>query len=199
MNTPNAPTETNYRKEIDGIFAGATITYKEMITVDGTIRRERASTLPTKNNTYYYPSVAANWVFSKVLDAPWLNYGKLRVNYAAVGNDAPYFSLQNTYVAAAPFNGQTVFNSPTTNNNPNLKPEMNHTYEVGAEVSFLKGRLGADITYYHAQSIDQITPINVSTASGYSQFYVNGGTIQNSGVEVQLNLTPVKTRTFSWI
>jgi len=198
VNTPNAPTENYYRKEIDGIFAGATVAYKEMITVDGTIRRERASTLPTKSNTYYYPSVAANWVFSRLVDAPWLTYGKLRVNYAAVGNDAPYFSLQNTYVAAAPFNGQTVFNSPTTNNNPNLKPEMNHTYEIGAEVSFLKGRLGADVTYYHAQSIDQITPINVSTASGYSQFYVNGGTIRNSGFEVQLSLTPVKTRSFSW-
>lgn len=198
VNTPNAPTEVYQRKEVDGIFAGATITYKDMITLDGTLRREKASTLPTVNNTYYYPAVAANWVFSKLLDVPWLTYGKLRVNYAAVGGDAPYFSLQNTYVSTTPFNGQTIFNSPTTNNNPNLLPEMNHTYEVGTEFSLFNGRVGGDVTYYLARSVNQITPINVSTSSGYSKFYVNGGTIQNQGFEVVLNLTPVKTRNFSW-
>jgi TonB-linked SusC/RagA family outer membrane protein len=198
VNTPNAPTETFYRKEVDGIFAGATITYKEMITVDGTIRRDKSSTLPVANNSYYYPAISANWIFSKLMDVPWLTYGKLRANYASVGGDAPYFSLQNTYAATAPFNGQTVFNMRTTNNNPNLVPEMNHTYEIGAELSFLKSRVGLDVTYYHAQSINQIMPINVSTASGYSQFYVNGGTVQNQGVELSLNLTPVRLREFSW-
>jgi len=198
VNTPNAPTETYQRKEVDGIFAGATLSYKEMITLDGSIRRDKSSTLPTVHNSYYYPAISANWVFSKLLDAPWLAYGKLRANYAAVGNDAPYFSLQNTYVSTAPFNGQTIFNSPITNNNPNLVPEMNHTYEIGAELSFLKNRIGLDVTYYHAQSINQITPIPVSTASGYSRFFVNGGTIQNQGVEISLNLTPVKLPDFSW-
>ena len=199
VNTPPAPTEVFDRKEVDGIFAGATLSYKDMITLDGTLRRDKSSTLPTAHNTYYYPAVSANWVFSKLLsDATWLSYGKLRANYAAVGNDAPYFSLQNTYVATTPFNGQTVFNSPTTNNNANLVPEMNHTFEVGMEASFLQSRVGFDVTYYHAQSINQITPINVSTASGYAKFYVNGGTVQNQGVELTLNLTPVKTHNFSW-
>jgi len=198
VNTPNAPTEYYYRKEIDGIFAGATITYKEMITLDGTLRRDKSSTLPVANNSYYYPAISANWIFSKLMDAPWLSYGKLRANYASVGGDAPYFSLQNTYSATAPFNGQTVFNLRTTNNNPNLVPEMNHTYEIGAELAFLRNRIGLDVTYHHAQSINQIMPINVSTSSGYSQFYVNGGTVQNQGVEVSLNLTPVKLHDFSW-
>jgi hypothetical protein len=58
--------------------------------------------------------------------------------------------------------------------------------------------LGADVTYYHAQEINQIMPVTVSTASGYSQFYVNGGTIQNQGVELTLNGTPIKSRNFAW-
>ncbi len=199
VNTPNAPTETFGRKEVDGIFTGATLSYKDMITLDGSLRRDKSSTLPTAHSAYYYPAISANWVFSKLLaDVPWLSYGKLRANYAAVGGDAPLFSLQNTYVSTTPFNGQTIFNSPTTNNNPNLLPEMNHTYEVGAEMSFLQNRVGFDATYYHAQSINEITPINVSTSSGYSKFFVNGGTIQNQGVELTLNLTPVKTHDFSW-
>ena len=199
VNTPNAPTENFGRKEVDGIFTGATLSYKDMITLDGSLRRDKSSTLPTAHSAYYYPAISANWVFSKLLaDVPWLSYGKLRANYAAVGGDAPLFSLQNTYVSTTPFNGQTIFNSPTTNNNPNLLPEMNHTYEIGTELSFLQNRLGLDVTYYHAQSINEITPINVSTASGYSKFFVNGGTIQNQGVELTVNLTPVKTHNFSW-
>jgi TonB-linked SusC/RagA family outer membrane protein len=199
VNTPAAPVETDERKEVDGIFAGATLSWRDMITLDGTVRRDHSSTLPEAHAAYYYPSVSANWVFSKLLpDATWLSYGKLRVNYAAVGGDAPYYSLQNTYVSTTPFNGQTVFNSPTINNNPNLLPEMNHTYEIGAEMSFLQSRLGFDVTYYNARSINEIMPISVSTASGFSQFYVNGGTIQNSGVELTVNLTPVKTRNFTW-
>ena len=198
VKTPAAPTEGYYRKEVDGVFAGATLSYKDMITLDGSIRRDKSSTLPTAHNTYYYPAVSANWVFSKLLDVEWLSYGKLRANYAAVGNDAPYYSLQNTYAASTPFNGQTIFALKSTNNNPNLVPEMSHTYEIGAELAFLKNRIGLDVTYYHAQTVNQITPINVSQASGYNQFYVNGGTIQNQGVEVSLNLTPVKIRNFSW-
>jgi len=199
VNTPTAPSETVDRREVDGIFAGATLSWKDMITLDGTIRRDKSSTLPVAHSTFYYPSVSANWVFSKLLtDATWLTYGKLRANYAAVGGDAPYFSLVNTYNAGTAFNGQTIFNSATTNNNPNLVPEMNHTYEIGAELSFLQSRLGFDVTYYHAREINQILPIIVSAASGYGQFFVNGGTVQNAGVELTVNLTPVKTRNFSW-
>jgi TonB-linked SusC/RagA family outer membrane protein len=199
VNTPTAPTEVDETKEVDGIFAGATLTWRDMITLDGTLRRDHSSTLPTAHSAYYYPAISANWVFSKLLpELTWLTYGKLRVNYAAVGGDAPYFSLQNTYVAGTPFNSQTLFTAPTTNNNPHLLPETNHTYEIGAEMSFLQSRLGFDVTYYHAQEINEILPVTVSTASGYSKFFVNGGTVQNQGVELTVNLTPVKTRRFEW-
>jgi len=199
VNTPAAPTEYFYRKEVDGIFAGATLSWKDMVTLDATIRRDKSSTLPKASAAYYYPAVSANWVFSKLLPAtPWLSYGKLRVNYAAVGGDAGYYALQNTYVSTSPIDGQTIFNSPTTNNNPNLVPEMNHTYEIGAEMQFLQSRLGFDVTYYHAQQLHEIMPIIVSGSSGFSQFYVNGGSVQNAGVELTMNITPIKTHSFVW-
>lgn len=199
VNTPTAPSEADDTRQVNGMFAGATLTWKDMVTLDGTIRRDRSSTLPVANNAFYYPSISANWVFSKLLPgASWLYYGKLRANYASVGGDAPYFSLTNTYSAVSPFQGQTLFGAPTTNNNPNLVPETNHTYEIGAELSFLHGRVGFDATYYHAQQINQIIPVTVSTGSGYSKFFVNGGTVQNQGVELTVNLVPVKTERFVW-
>lgn len=199
VNTPAAPVETYIKKEVDGIFAGATLTYKELVTVDATVRRDRSSALAASNNTYYYPAISANLLFSKWLqNLRWLSYGKLRVNYAEVGSDAPPYSLQNTYAAGTPINGQTMFAYTTTNNNANLVPERNKSYEGGLELSFLHNRLGLDVTYYHSRLINQIMPIIPSTATGFSYFYVNGGTVQNQGVEVSINAEPVKTKNFAW-
>src|SRR6185503_881023 len=78
-NPVNPPAEFDGKREVDGVFAGATFTWRDMITLDGTIRRDASSTLPEGNNVYYYPSISAGYVFSKSLDnADWLSYGKLR-------------------------------------------------------------------------------------------------------------------------
>jgi TonB-linked SusC/RagA family outer membrane protein len=198
VKTPSAPTEYDGRKEVDGVFAGATLSYEQLLTLDATIRRDQSSTLPKNNNSYYYPAVSGNFLFSKLLDWSWLSYGKLRVNYAQVGGDAPVYSTQNTFAAGTPFNNQTLFTYTTTNNNPDLRPERNSTYEAGAELSFLHNRIGLDVTYYHSRLSDQIMPVTPSAASGFSLFYVNGGTIQNQGLEVTLNLVPVRTRDLTW-
>ena len=199
VKTPAAPTEYDGRKEVDGVFAGLTLTYRQFLTLDGTLRRDESSTLPKDHDSYYYPAVSGNFLFSKLLpDLNWLSYGKLRANYAEVGGDAPVYSTTNTYTAGTPFNNQTLFTYTSTNNNPDLRPERNKTYEIGAELAFLNNRLGLDVTYYHSRLSGQIMPITPSTASGFSLFYVNGGTIQNQGVELTLNAAPVRTRDFSW-
>ncbi|GGB22492.1 SusC/RagA family TonB-linked outer membrane protein [Puia dinghuensis] len=195
----SAPTENYSELEVDGLFAGATLTYKQMLTIDGTLRRDKASTLPSGNNTYYYPSVSGNFVFSKLLPTlNWLSYGKLRANYAQVGASAPVYYTQNSYTAGTPYNGRTVFSTSLNNFNINLVPELNKSYEFGVEASFLNNRLGMDVTYYHSQLVNQIMPVNVSRSSGFQVFYENGGIVQNKGVEVVLNATPVQTRNFSW-
>ena len=199
VNTPAAPVETASRKEVDGIFGGLTLSYRQFLTLDATLRRDKSSTLPAAHNSYYYPSVSGNFVFSRLLpDLGWLNYGKLRANYAEVGGDAPVYSVKNTYQYTAPFQGTPTAAAPVTNNNANLLPEKNQSYEFGIEASFLKSRLGFDLTWYHARQIDQIMPITVSSASGYSSYYVNGGTVQNQGLELSVNIVPVKTRDFTW-
>jgi TonB-linked SusC/RagA family outer membrane protein len=197
--TPNAPVEYDGRKEVDGVFAGVTLGYKSLLTLDATLRRDASSTLPKGNNSYYYPAVSGNFLFSKLLpELSWLSYGKLRANYAAVGGDAPVYSTRNTFTAGTPFDGQTLFAYTTTNNNAALRPEKNKTYEAGVELSFLHNRVGFDLTWYRSRLDDQIMPITPSTASGFSQFYVNGGSIQNQGFEVTLNAVVVRTRDFSW-
>ncbi len=133
--------------------------------------------------------------------ATWLNYGKLRANYAEVGNSAPALSVYNTYVHdnnAVSFGTATLFSVSNTRNNENLKPERTKSFEAGLELSVLKNRLGLDFTYYNTKSVDQILPVGVSTATGYLYEFVNAGVIRNSGIEISMNGTPVRTKDFSW-
>ncbi|MDP4264334.1 MAG: SusC/RagA family TonB-linked outer membrane protein [Bacteroidota bacterium] len=199
LNTPNAPVEFDGIREVVGVFAGATFSWRDMVTLDGTLRRDASSTLPKGNNAYYYPSVSGGFVFSKLLPAvTWLSYGKLRANYAEVGNDAPIFSVNDVYAVVPPFNGNPQSSVTGTKNNPNLRPERTKSSEIGLEMSFFKSRLGFDISYYSAKSFDQILPVIVSTATGYNSKFLNAATVNNKGVELSLYGTPVKNHDFSW-
>ena len=199
VNPIKAPVESVLEKEVGGVFGGATLTYKEMLTLDATVRRDVSSTLPKGHNAYTYPAVSASWAFSKVLqDWTWLSSGKLRANYAEVGSDAPYHSVINTYVINTPFNGSPLFSTPTVYNNPDLKPERTKSYEAGVELSFLKNRIGLDATYFYSKTFNLITEVGVSGSTGYQTRFVNVGAVQNRGIELALNLVPVKTRDFTW-
>ncbi len=199
LNTPNAPVEFDGTREVDGVFAGATLSWRDMLTLDATIRRDASSTLPKDSNVYYYPSVSAGFVFSKLLpSATWLSYGKFRVNYAQVGNDAPIFSVYDVYAVVPPFGSEPQSSVTGTKNSLSLKPERTRSWEAGVEMAFMKNRFGFDVTYYSSSSFDQILPVIVSTATGYNSKFLNAATVDNKGIEVQVNITPVKKKDFSW-
>jgi len=199
VNTPNAPVEFDGTREVDGVFAGATLSWRDMLTLDATVRRDVSSTLPENNNVYYYPSVSGGFVFSKLLPTvDWLSYGKVRANYAEVGNDAPLFSVSDVYTIVPPFGSNPQVSVPSTKNNPDLKPERTKSWEVGLEMNFLKNRFGIDASYYNSRSFDQILPVIVSTATGYNSKFLNAATVNNKGVELTLFATPYKNGNFSW-
>jgi TonB-linked SusC/RagA family outer membrane protein len=199
VNTPEAPIELDQRREVNGIYAGATLTWKNTYTIDGTLRRDVASTLPKGKNAYYYPAISGGFVFSELLkEQNWLSYGKLRANYAEVGNDAPIYSIFDTYTLGTPINGAPQAVVGITKNNPQLKPERTTSSEYGIELAFFNSRLGFDGTYYINKTVDQIIPVTVSQATGYSSAYLNSGTVQNRGIELSLNGTPLRSKNFSW-
>ncbi len=193
-----APVETDDPKAVDGYFAGATITYKDFLTLDGTFRRDRSSTLPSDNYAYNYYAISGSWAFYKNLKSPGISSGKLTANYATVGNDAAWGSIQDVYDQPNPFGSSILFSLPNTKNNNDLKPERTNSKEVGLEMGFLKERLGFSVSYYHTNTIDQIMPVPVSSATGYSTKYINAGNVENHGVEITLNGTPIRTNSFSW-
>ncbi|MGN6166381.1 MAG: SusC/RagA family TonB-linked outer membrane protein [Flavisolibacter sp.] len=199
INPIEAPSEQDQQVEVGGVFAGATLTYKDMLILDATARRDQSSTLPKGNNAYFYPSVSAGFVFSKLLpSANWLSFGKLRLNYAQVGSSAPFDYLIDSYTQPTPFNGIPLFSVNSTQKNPNLKPERTKSYEAGIEMSMFKNRVGFDVTYFKTNTIDQIIPVTISGATGYTTQIINAGNVENKGFEVALNLVPVKLRDFTW-
>jgi TonB-linked SusC/RagA family outer membrane protein len=203
----SAPTESYQPKRVDGYFGGLTLSYDEFLTLDGTIRRDRSSTLPVANNAYNYYGVSGSWVFSRHLESlSWLSLGKLRLNYATVGNDAPWGSVLDVYSTQnptltdqlAPFGPALLYSLPSNKNNAKLKPEQTKSKEIGIELGFFQGRLGLDATYYQTNTTDQIIPVSTSSATGFSGQYLNAGNIRNRGIELSIFAKPVATSNFSW-
>src|SRR5690606_19257064 len=123
-----------------------------------------------------------SFLFSNLLkDSNWLDYGKLRVNYEEVGNDASALSLYNTYTINTPFNGIPMASISEELRNSNLKPERTESFEVGLEMNFWDSRVGFDASYYRSTSFDQIMAVTVSSATGYDRRWVNAGSLRNQG------------------
>ncbi|MDR2118526.1 MAG: SusC/RagA family TonB-linked outer membrane protein [Tannerellaceae bacterium] len=196
---PMLPPEEDYERiGINGVFASASLGYRNTYYVEGTIRRDQASTLPVENNAYIYPSLTGSFIFSNLLRLDWLSLGKLRLNFAEVGNSAPALSVKDSYTSVSPFSGNAMVTVPDTRNNPNLKPERQRAFEAGLEAGFLNNRAGFDLALYDNRTFDQLVPISVSYATGYESRWINAGEIQNRGIELSVYGAPVKTKNFSW-
>lgn len=192
-----APIERDETIGVDGIYGSASFGYDDYLFLEGTIRRDHSSTLPKENSSYYYPSVSTSFVFSKFIQTDWFSFGKLRLNYAEVGNSPGFDRILDTYAVNTAF-GAASASVKDTKNNPNLKPERTKSYEAGIELSFFKKRLGLDLSYYKSNSIDQIIPLRLTSSTGYLYELINAGEIENKGIEVSLTGTPIKTSDFSW-
>ncbi|WP_126249327.1 SusC/RagA family TonB-linked outer membrane protein [Chitinophaga rhizosphaerae] len=199
LSQPASPLEYLGRREVQGIFGGTTLSYKDMLSLDLTLRRDVSSTLPKGANSYYYPSVSGGFTFSKLLPAAtWLSIGKLRANYAQVGADAPISAVRDTYSQEQIWGPVVQYSTRSTKNNLGLKPERTESVEGGLELGFFDNRIGLDLTAYKTKTIDQIIPVASSAASGFLARYMNAGVVENKGLEISLTGAPVRTTDFSW-
>ncbi|OAV72644.1 Outer membrane cobalamin receptor protein, SusC/RagA family [Bacteroidales bacterium Barb6] len=193
------------RKQINSIYATASLSWANYLYLDLTARNDWSSTLPKENSSYFYPSVGGSWVFSQMLnqmgrDLGALTFGKLRVSWAQVGNDTEPYQLLNYYTTNYDTKGG-VFNVSSKDwiANPELKSETIQSWELGLELKGFDNRVGLDVSYYKKNAFDQILKISVPAATGYRYKMVNAGNIQNQGWEIALNANPVKTSSgFSW-
>ncbi|GAB3331786.1 SusC/RagA family TonB-linked outer membrane protein [Larkinella ripae] len=198
VNTPNGST-TRDRSIRDAYMGTVNFDYKNFFFIEGTIRRDRTSTLAPGNNAFTYPSVNASLVFSDFLTLPTaFTYGKLRGSYGVVGNYPTIYSANNAYSQGSlnvqQMGGSSVLytNISSDYGNDKIRPEQKREFEFGLEARFFKNRFGLDLSYYNAQIVDQILPLSIAASSGARTVLANIGTLRNQGVELALNATPIR-------
>jgi outer membrane receptor protein involved in Fe transport len=159
--------------------------YNGFVYLDATARNDWSSTLPSDNNSYFYPSIGTSVIFSEFIpENNVLSFGKIRASYAEVGNDTDPYNILTTLGYQGIYNGIAWLALDETRNNPYLKPELTSSTEFGLELSFLRNRLTLNGTYYQSSTINQIIPAQVTTTTGYARQIFNAGEIANEGWEL---------------
>lgn len=204
---------SNMKKQVQSVFASATIGYKNMFYVDMTFRNDWDSSLALTGRTGFdYESVGANAVLSSIFKLPEIiNFWKVRGSYATVGLGLP----TNISNAMIEYNkgytigvdaGTLVF--PKSSFITDLKykelfpkPEFNKTFEVGTELRMLNNKLSFDITYYNSNTSNQLLETKIDSYFGGiapGSYYINAGKIQNKGFESSLSYKIFDSEKFGW-
>ena len=181
-------TKTTLRR-IQAISAQAELGYNNMAFLTLRARNDWSSTLPVDNNHYFYPAVEASFVatelpFMKEQDV--VSYFKLRGAIAQVGKDATPLSIYPALEATEDYGGG--FRYGYYGPNPQLKPEMTTSYEIGFEGRFFNDRVNTDFTYFWTKCENQyITAFRLSYATGFVLNNMNVGTFTTNGWEFHID------------
>lgn len=215
-NSSEIPVVESYqsKRRLIGIYGQAELAYRNMLYLTLTARNDWSSTLPKGNRSFFYPGVTASWIFTELLNddiKKYVTFGKLRAAWGKTGNDADVYMTQSVYAqAGASSSGWGSSNFPFTKTGTNaftmgnilgsntLSPEMSTEFEVGLNMAFLQNRISFDFSYYNRNTDKQIFSLNLDPASGYTAMNTNLGKVRNQGIELLVNVTPVKTRDFQW-
>ncbi|GAB3264244.1 SusC/RagA family TonB-linked outer membrane protein [Larkinella harenae] len=185
------------QKELQYVFGTASVSFRDYLTVDASVRNDWSSTLP-KPYSYIYSAFGANFILSDAVTLPtWMSFAKIRASWAQVGNDAAPYSLLQTYSFAQGGTGGFISRS-TQRPAENLKPEISSSTEFGADLRFFGGRLGLDFTYYNSNTVNQLLSLGLAPASGFASQFINAGKINNKGFELTLTASPLKGSGLSW-
>ncbi|MES2701003.1 MAG: SusC/RagA family TonB-linked outer membrane protein [Bacteroidota bacterium] len=198
------------RRRTHGVYGDVRLNYRNELFFEMTGRNDWSSTLALRNRSYFYPGVNAAWVFTERLNGTRfkeniLDYGKVRMGLASVSKDGvPYINNVAGFLQSPinsgfgsvipPVGGVPAISVQDRFGSASLRPETTREFEIGTDLSFLRGRINASFTYYASTTVDMISAINLPPSSGYLFEYRNIGTVTNRGVEVTLRGTPISTR-----
>lgn len=182
-------------KTVNSLYALAQLSYKEKVFLDLTSRNDWSSTLPSRYNSFFYPSISSSFILNEIFELPAaISFSKLRLSWAKVGNDTGPYQTARYYDKV---NGNS-FSNPSTLYNSNLKPEIIASVEAGLDLRMFKNRIGLDVAIYNNNARNQIVRIPVDPVSGYENILENAGLINSKGVEVGLSGKPIVKKAFSW-
>ena len=201
-----------------GVSAIVNLGWKDQVFLELTGRNDWLSNMTyptyvtgaTNNWSVFYPSANASWVFTDTFREKmpeWFSFGKLRASLARVGMGTSAYATIKGYGV---FNQSSIYtpdrsgsvlaanpNLGTAYNN-NLKPEIQQSMEFGFDTRFFNERLTVDFAYYKTNTYNQIMSVGSVTESGASTKLINAGNIQNQGIELAIEGTPIRTSDWRW-
>lgn len=193
--------ETRYDVQSNSLLGMLNLSFRDYLFVDITGRNDINSTLPKENNSYFYPSANAAFVFTEAFDMSGiqkvLSYGKLRLAYGKSANATDPYQLDATYNVGN-FGGQPTNALPSNIPPYNLRFQTSTSKEIGLNLGFLNDRINLDFTYYNILSENQILSAALPASSGASQITFNSGKLRNKGIELIVSASPIRTKDFSW-
>ena len=202
LNNTKNRTNSEYlsQSRLVSVFGDATLSYDNFLFLTVTARNEWTSTLQHGKNSFFYPSVSLSYVFSDMFTMPsWMTFGKVRASLSEIGKGTTPYRTNSYYgTSVLQNNGQVLWTRSDSRGDINLVPEKTKTLEIGTDLRFLNNRLGLEFTWYKLNSTDQVIPVSVSPATGYTEFILNSGELENKGIELGLTANPVQTRDFRW-
>lgn len=195
-----------------GVYGSAELIYQNWLTLTATARNDWTSTLPLDNNSYFYPSVSAAFVFTDAFNIAnnILSYGKLRASVAQVGNDTGPYQLNFNFFPITtasgqyglnvnfPFQGQLAYAATSTVPPANLLPEQQTSFEFGLETQLFDGRIGLDVAYFKNINENQILALPIPQSSGFAFRRTNVGRVDQEGIEISIDATPLEVGDFTW-
>ncbi|MES2829575.1 MAG: SusC/RagA family TonB-linked outer membrane protein [Bacteroidota bacterium] len=193
------------RFRINSFYAATTLSFKDYLFLDLTARQDWNSTLATatrKDNVgFFYPSASLAFVASDLWRLPAaVSFAKFRASLAQVGSGSniPYRTAYNYLIAANDVYPDSAMTNPNILPNPNLKPLITTTVELGLDLKLFNNRLGLDLAVYAGNTKNQILSRIIDRSTGYNIGIFNVGRVDNKGIEIALNGTPIKSKNFTW-
>ena len=212
-NTKTITTHDEYceQERTVGTFGQLTLSWKNMLYFTATGRNDVVSTMPSKNRSFFYPSVSFSWIFTEMpqlKNNKTLSYGKLRMSYAQVGQAGKFYnnymyvpaygSGMYTYTPISyPLASANAYTPYFVKYDPNLKPQNTNNWEAGIDLNFFDNRVRFQYTYSYQDVRDQIFNVPTAGSTGYQYLRTNAGEMTTSSHEFSLQATVLQHRDYS--
>ncbi|MUU79539.1 SusC/RagA family TonB-linked outer membrane protein [Winogradskyella endarachnes] len=194
-----------------GLYIDTTLGYENYLYLNLAARNDWTSTLEIDNNRIFYPSASVSFIPTAAFDNLvgngdfGLNYLKLRLGYGTSSGFPPVYTTRNTLsLNAREFvtsEGDVISSNATSNflGNPNLNPELVSELEFGIDSRFFNNRVGLNLSLFRKETTDLLTQRELDPSTGFTATYINGGSLEVKGLELDLNVDWFKNRDgFSW-
>lgn len=202
--TPSSPSSSYDRWAMNSYFLRLAYTYNDKYSATVTGRYDGSSKFGKNNKYAFFPSAGLAWNVSQedfLRDNKTISNLKVHTSYGLTGNSeiSPYQSLASVSSGTLLLDGSRApYSYISSMANPDLKWEKTAQWDLGFNLGLFEDRLNFDISYYHKKTTDLLLDTPLPTSSGYSSIYKNIGSVQNKGLDMMVNATPVTIRDFKW-